>query len=87
MPDESDREDDDQPQADSPLDYETADEAPEADEKPDEIFKDNLKDNLRRYHALTELLTTEVGYVRDLGELINVSFAVLEAYSRDYCLC
>ncbi|KAF7981668.1 hypothetical protein HWV62_32794 [Athelia sp. TMB] len=71
VPEGSDREDDDPTWAESPQDYETADEAPEADEESKEIFKDNLKDNLRRYHALTELLTTEMGYVRDLRELIN----------------
>ena len=30
-------------------------------------------DDIRRYHALTELLTTEEGYFNDLRELVNVS--------------
>jgi len=31
------------------------------------------KDDIRRYHALMELLSTEVGYLMDLRALVNVS--------------
>lgn len=64
----SDREDDEQPWTDSPQEY------VEAEGTMDDAWlKEQLKDNLRRYHVLTELLTTEVGYLRDLRELIMVS--------------
>jgi hypothetical protein len=32
------------------------------------------KDDVRRYHVLMELLTTEVGYLMDLREMVNVSY-------------
>ena len=32
------------------------------------------RDDVRRYHALMELLTTEVGYLMDLREMVNVSY-------------
>jgi hypothetical protein len=36
-------------------------------------LKAKRQDDIRRYHALTELLTTEEGYLMDLRELVNVS--------------
>jgi hypothetical protein len=36
-------------------------------------FKAKRQDDIRRYHALVELLTTEEGYLMDLRELVNVS--------------
>lgn len=73
--DGSDREEDDTPWAESPQDLEAVDEGL-GSAIQDEMFTDDiLVDNMRRYHALTELLTTEVGYVRDLRELINVSMS------------
>lgn len=34
---------------------------------------DKQKDDTRRYHALMELLTSEVGYVENLRSLVDVS--------------
>lgn len=34
---------------------------------------EKMKDDVRRYHALMELLTTEVGYLMDLREMVNVN--------------
>lgn len=45
----------------------------------DEWLKDKSKDNIRRYHALMELLSTEMGYLMDLRELVNVSVAFVMA--------
>ena len=36
------------------------------------IDSTSSKDNVRRYHALMELLSTEVGYLMDLRALVNV---------------
>jgi hypothetical protein len=36
-------------------------------------LKAKKQDDIRRYHALAELLTTEEGYLMDLRELVNVS--------------
>ena len=41
----------------------------------DEWSKNKYKDNIRRYHVLMELLSTEMGYLMDLRELVNVSVA------------
>ena len=38
-----------------------------------EWLKDKNKDNIRRHHVLMELLSTEMGYLMDLRELVNVS--------------
>jgi hypothetical protein len=35
--------------------------------------REKKKDNVRKYHALMELLTTEVGYLQDLRALVTVS--------------
>jgi hypothetical protein len=36
--------------------------------------KETKKDDARRYHALMELLTTEMGYLRDLRSLVTVGY-------------
>lgn len=45
----------------------------------DEWLKDKSKDNIRRYHVLMELLSTELGYLMDLRELVNVSVSFVAA--------
>ncbi|KAJ3880867.1 hypothetical protein F5051DRAFT_398638 [Lentinula edodes] len=36
------------------------------------INRHNLKDDIRRYHALMELLSTEVSYMQDLRILVSI---------------
>ena len=39
----------------------------------DDIFQsEKVKDNIRKYYALKELLATEVGYLLDLRALVTV---------------
>jgi hypothetical protein len=45
-----------------------------SDNDSDDIFlSEKLKDNIRKYYALKELLATEVGYLLDLRALVTVS--------------
>lgn len=42
-------------------------------ESDDTWHSEKAKDDIRKYHALSELLTTEIGYLLDLTALVTVS--------------
>lgn len=72
----SDREDEGEPWAESPEDVDggTHEGTSNNEHSPEDGWlKEKMKDDIRRYHVLMELLSTEMGYLMDLRELVNVS--------------